>query len=96
MNQTAITVRDGTSQYTINALVDSSPAPVLLTWKKDGQVINVTSQLTKYTGATPTNPDLTIKNISRSDAGLYTLMVQNNIGSNLNPVPVSFLVTCKL
>ncbi|XP_059165768.1 hemicentin-1-like [Physella acuta] len=93
MNQTTISVREGTAQYTITALVDSSPAPVLLTWKKDGQVINVTNQLSKYSGATPTNPELTIKNISRSDVGLYTLTVENSIGSNSNQVPVSFLVT---
>ncbi|GFO02841.1 titin [Plakobranchus ocellatus] len=74
-------VTEGSSQLTLTCTVTSSPAPTSVAWLKGGVTLVTSNNPSKYQGGTVVNPSLTIRNVERSDAGAYTCVVTNSVGT---------------
>lgn len=94
VSPTSDTKPEGTPEVVLSCTVLAIPAIKTLTWRKDGSVINVTGQSSKYAGGVISQPNLTIKNITRYDAGVYVCEATNDIGSGQS-VGAQLNVTCK-
>ena len=61
------------------------PAVTRVIWKKDREVIRVTTDM-KYIGGIVQNPSLTIKRTARTDGGEYTCQLSNAVGQGSSTV----------
>ncbi|XP_070202021.1 hemicentin-1-like isoform X2 [Littorina saxatilis] len=73
-----VTVTAGAT-YTITCAADASPAITSITWFKDGVQISIPSG--RYSGGTPSTPDLTVTNVVKEDSGAYVCSASNGIGT---------------
>ncbi|XP_078696210.1 nectin-4-like isoform X2 [Branchiostoma floridae x Branchiostoma belcheri] len=67
----------GTSATLTCAVKDARPNITALHWEKDGGRIETRGISGKYSGGNAKIPSLTIRHVSRSDAGTYTCLVQH-------------------
>ncbi|XP_066297532.1 uncharacterized protein [Branchiostoma lanceolatum] len=67
----------GTSASLTCAVKDARPNITSLHWEKDGGRIETRGISGKYTGGNARIPSLTIRHVTRSDAGTYTCLVQH-------------------
>ncbi|XP_076457420.1 B-cell receptor CD22-like [Babylonia areolata] len=75
------------SQITLDCSASATPAVTSVTWYKDGVPVNMADS--RFSGATPALPSLTIVQVQRTDAGDYVCGATNSIGSsNSSVVPL--------
>lgn len=80
---------------TLQCSVSAYPQVSLVTWHKDGVVLNLTGRTDqKYAGGTPDTPSLTIRSLTKDDAGHYTCEATNRVGATLGDV-ITLDVTCE-
>lgn len=61
---------------------------------RNGDLIDV-SDPNSYSGGSTIDPSLTVKNVSREDLGVYSCVVQNEIGTTESEVKAYINVLCK-
>ncbi|CAG7834604.1 unnamed protein product [Allacma fusca] len=76
-----VTVNE-TSDIFLSCEVDSNPPELIsVRWYQNGELVEVSSSPDHYQGGTTKEPSLIIRNSSRSDLGVYSCVVQNQIGA---------------
>ncbi|XP_050417062.2 hemicentin-1 [Patella vulgata] len=75
----AVYKKEGSNDAIVPVEINSHPAPMALTWYKNG--VPFTPSPPKYSGGTPSKPELTIKDLDVTDVGLYYVEVQNDVGT---------------
>ncbi|RUS78514.1 hypothetical protein EGW08_013726, partial [Elysia chlorotica] len=95
-------VEEGTQSLVLTCSVVASPAATLVSWTRNGVLLDLTSGTTtsgsgsKYAGGTTQTPSLTINDVRRTDAGIYACVATNAEGvgtsSNLR-VDVTYVPT---
>ncbi|TRY71608.1 hypothetical protein TCAL_03134, partial [Tigriopus californicus] len=79
ISPTNITVYES-DEVTISCLVEANPPELKsVRWYQDGQLLSVNNQ-TKYEGGTSKEPSLTIKSVEKEDIGVYSCVVENEVG----------------
>ncbi|GFR66575.1 hemicentin-1 [Elysia marginata] len=99
ISQTSVTVSEGSAQYVLTCSVTATPAATDIYWNKGGsgrldtENSGTTNQgLSKLSGGTVDNPSLVIRSVDRGDAGAYTCVARNSIGTGFSPT-VTLTVT---
>lgn len=78
-------------KLTIPVPFRSVPAPTI-NWHKDGKEIKIADRVSAksdYTSAT-----LDVSNVVRGDAGVYTITLENKIGSTTGSINVKVIGNC--
>ncbi|XP_059086618.1 uncharacterized protein LOC131883222 isoform X2 [Tigriopus californicus] len=93
ISPTNITVYES-DEVTISCLVEANPPELKsVRWYQDGQLLSVNNQ-TKYEGGTSKEPSLTIKSVEKEDIGVYSCVVENEVGvgesDNISTVDVFY------
>lgn len=86
-----VTVTAGAT-FTITCAADASPEINSITWFKDGVQISIPSG--RYSGGTPSTPDLTVTNVVKEDSGAYVCSASNGIGTANGSVN-TLIIRCK-
>ena len=91
-NPKDVTIVEG--EYVVfSCVVDGNPSP-RVTWKKNEEKLNITTNPRLTASSLNNNHSLTITDVHRSDSGQYRCVIINDVG-NLTSSPGNLKVQCK-
>ncbi len=61
---------------------------------RNGQLLDLTNR-SRYDGATVEQPSLVIKSVDRSDSGIYSCVLENDVGASESKSTANVDVICK-
>ena len=84
-----------TENFLLFCEYDANPASLMsVKWRKNGQVIRVDKD-ERMEGGNSEQTALLVKNVSRTDHGLYTCELANAIGNDTSDTGIQVNVLCK-
>lgn len=74
---------------TLFATITARPAPSLIEWRKDNNIINVNDGKFVIDNSDHLNPQLSIRCLDFDDNGVYTVIVHNAFGSTKDEMEIA-------
>ena len=90
-----LSANTGVATMTISCVIDANPPVTSVSWRKDLNVLDLSTPAGKYSGGTLESPSLVIHNVEVSDEGSYVCGAQNDQSAMVFSTEVEVKISCK-